>query len=156
MLPSTYLWQLHLAVLKLKQRNDTVSRLLCKQDKGSDASAEDTALMDKMEAPMALMVETEDGLDAGMLNFTRFVLRQRKFPAARQTSSSSASGWGGRRGYVGRLPNQTSSYAAQHWLPGWVLIEVKQEIRTCVMLIAVTQVLISCWLTCQSLEEEES
>ena len=88
MLPSIYLWQLHLAVLKLKQRNDTVSRLLCKQDKGSDASAEDTALMDKMETPMALMVETEDGLDVGMLNFTRFVLTQRKFPAARQTLSS--------------------------------------------------------------------
>ena len=65
MLPSIYLRQLHLAVLKLKQRNDTVSRLLCEQDKGSDASAEDTALMDKMEAPMALMVETEDGLDVG-------------------------------------------------------------------------------------------
>ena len=65
MLPSIYLCQLHLAVLKLKQRNDTVSRLLCEQDKGSDASAEDTALMDKMEAPMALMVETEDGLDVG-------------------------------------------------------------------------------------------
>ena len=55
-------------------------------------------------------------------------------------------GWGGRRGcggYVGTLPNQTSSYAAQQGLPGCVLIEVKQEIRTCVMLIAVTQVLIS-------------
>ena len=36
--------------------------------------------MDKMEAPMALMVETGDGLDVGMLNFTRFVLTQGKFP----------------------------------------------------------------------------
>ena len=114
--------------------------MLCEQDKGSDASAEDTALMDKMETPMALMVETEDGLDVGMLNFTRFVLTQRKFPAARQTSSSSASGWGARRGYegyVGRLPNQTSSYAAQQGLPGCVLIEIKQEIKTCVISIAV-------------------
>ena len=87
---------------------------------------------------MTLMVETEDGLDVGMLNFTRFVLTQRKFPAARRTSSSSASGLGGRRGYggyAGKLPNQTSSYAAQQGLPGWVLIEIKQEIRTYVMLI---------------------
>ena len=102
MLPSIYLWQLHLAVLKLQQRNDTVSRLLCEQDKGSDASAEDTALMDKMETPMALMVETEDGLDVGMLNFTRFVLTQRS-----KTNLVKFSIWLERKKRLWRLCRQT-------------------------------------------------
>ena len=76
--------------------------MLCEKDKGSDASAEDTALMDKMEAPMALMVETEDGLDVGMLNFTRFVLTQRS-----KTNLVKFSIWLGRKKRLWRLCRQT-------------------------------------------------